>query len=809
MSLLPNRQDADTELVRRRLLASGQVQGVGFRPCVYRLARELGLTGFVGNTSEGVLIEIQGAPAAVECFPRRLREGLPPLARLIGLVSETIGTQLDETAFSIVSSHGRRGHHVLISPDVGLCADCAADMRDPANRRHNYAFTNCTNCGPRYTITRSIPYDRAVTSMACFPMCSACAKEYADLQDRRFHAQPVACPVCGPRLWFVANAQGAGDATRPDAAAMERALERACESLLAGRVLALRGLGGFQLACDARNARAVETLRLRKNRPAKAFALMVPDVATVRELCLLDEEDEAVLTSPTRPALIVARRPGVLPENVAPDVDTLAVMLPTTPLHLVLFDTLTAVCRRAGRAAPVLVMTSGNNAGDPICLGNREALQRLGGIADDFLLHNRDILCRTDDSVLTVRRSPNGRSALFFFRRARGYVPSPVPLGAGSEACVFGAGADLKAACCFTRGADAFMSQHIGDLEHAAAAGFYDEVTAHLAGLLEVRPDIVVCDGHPDFYSVRAAETMAAKYGAGLVRLQHHAAHAAAVLAEYQIFAPTPVLVLDGFGYGLDGTVWGGELMEMDLGAASWRRMGNLLPFPLPGGDAAARNPWRLALALSLSLDEALREVALADWVRRQGEGPCRLVRQMVERGVNSPLTSSCGRLFDAVAAQLGICLETSYEGQAAMRLETLALRAMDAGRPLPPADLVTMADGRVLVDSRVLFGRVLRLARDGVDKACIALDFHRQLALGLAEAVVRAAGQHAGSVGLCGGVMNNALLRSLLMEALSSRGLRPLIPAKVPAGDGGIALGQAAFGLALARSGRAGEGTR
>ncbi len=786
-------------LTRARLLAQGQVQGVGFRPFVFRLAHELGLTGYVGNTSEGVAIEIQGVAESVARFPERLKNELPPLARLTALEASPLAVAEDETAFTIVMSSGRHGHNVLISPDVGLCADCAADMRDPANPRWRYAFTNCTNCGPRYTITRSIPYDRAVTSMACFAMCPSCAAEYTNPLDRRFHAQPVACPTCGPRLWFVRGATGPGPDTMPGGMSADEAVTQACTALLAGRIVALRGLGGFQLACDARSEASVMELRRRKHRPAKSFALMVPDMDTARFLCRLSRAEEELLTSPARPAVIAPRQEGVLPGAVAPDILTLAVMLPTTPLHVVLFDTLTAMCRDGALPVPVLVMTSGNAAGDPICLGNREALRRLARTADDFLLHDRDILCRVDDSVVCVQKDTGGNS-IFFFRRARGYVPLPIPLAHACPVCVLGTGADLKATCCLTRGADAFVGQHTGDLDNAAAAGFYDEVVTHLLRLLEVTPALVVADLHPDFYTTRAAMAMAEEHGAVLVRLQHHAAHAAACLAEARVDEAVPVLVLDGYGYGPDGTVWGGELVEMDLGSARWRRLGHLATFALPGGDAATRAPWRIAVSLASGLADAALGARIVDaWTERMGQG-CRLILQMIERGFNSPACSSCGRLFDAVSAQLGICLETSYEGQAAIRLETAALGA--ASSALPQAgDWTRMEDDQVLVDSQGLFARVCLLSEQGHAAPAIALDFHMQLARALAQAAALVC--RPGRVGLCGGVLNNTLLRRLLVQELALRGFTAMLPKLVPAGDGGLSLGQAAWGAALIRAGR------
>lgn len=791
-------------LVRLSLLAQGQVQGVGFRPFIYRLATELSLTGSVGNTSEGVRIEVQGTRDTVARFPVRLREELPPLARLTDLRLEHMPPVQDETTFRIIMSHGQHGHTVLISPDVGLCPDCAADMHDPANARFAYPFTNCTSCGPRYTITRSIPYDRAVTSMACFPMCPSCAKEYTDPLNRRFHAQPIACPVCGPQLWFVERKDVLAGRTAPAEANRHLALQRACDALTDGQIVALRGLGGFQLACDARSGTAVAALRQRKHRPHKSFALMVKDLETVRSLCRLSPAEEDVLTSPARPAVILARLPHVLPESVAPDLATLAVMLPTTPLHVALFDLLASRASALTRPAPVLIMTSGNDAGDPICLGNREALRRLAGIADSFLLHDRDILCRVDDSVVACDAESTN---LFFFRRARGYVPSPLPLGTESGPCVLGAGADLKATCCLTRASDAFVGQHTGDLEHPATAAFYDETIRHLASLLEVRPELVVRDCHPDFYSSRRAEEIAADLKVPCVQLQHHAAHAAAVFAEYQVSSQSLALVLDGYGYGLDGTVWGGEVVRMDLGQARWSRAGHLAPFALPGGDAATRAPWRLALSLAGQIrDQKLAAELFARWERRRGREAA-FVHQMLDRHLNTPLCSSCGRLFDAVSAQLGLGETITYEGQAAIVLETAARRADPAAlsdRMMAPGvdTLVLVRDHTVLLDSAALFARVARLQRAGMPVPAIALDFHQQLALGLTELVTRLRGpMDSESVGLAGGVLNNMLLRGLLTRALRARGLRPLVPSAVPAGDGGLSLGQAAWGLALIRT--------
>lgn len=833
-------------MVRRAFVASGQVQGVGFRPFVYRLAAEGGLTGTVGNTSEGVRMEMQGAEAEVQRFGRRLRAELPPLARLTKVDEHDLPIVEDETAFRIVPSSGQAAHSVLVSPDMGVCADCLADMRDPANPRYQYAFTNCTNCGPRYTITRSIPYDRAVTSMSCFPLCPRCSAEYADPADRRFHAQPVACPTCGPRLWFVDAAAASRGNTAPIAENQQQALEQAVQTLLRGGILALKGLGGFQLACDARNAQSLQELRRRKTRPHKPLALMVGDLATARALCDLTPEHEALLQSPEKPVVLCPRRSApqhaaitkndavYLPDEVAPDTSKIGIMLAYTPLHAVLFSRL-AEC---APLPPVLVMTSANAGGEPICLGNREALARLAHLADAWLLHDRDILVRVDDSVVTLQPSLPGTDAHgtsahgtsapasqlaepLFYRRARGYVPRPVflPKAEQNAPCVLGTGAELKATICLTRGAEAFVGQHIGDLENPATLNFYEEVAAHLEKLLEVHPEALVCDAHPDFLSTRYAEARAERDGLPLWRLQHHAAHAAAVLAENSHYGPALALCLDGTGLGDDGTVWGGELLFMELEQARWHRVGRLAPFALPGGDAAVRQPWRIALALRNLCEQA--EIPLpplhTPWLPEQAQAAA-AVAEMLRRGINCPATSSCGRLFDAVAAQLGLCLDTSYEGQAAIRLEDAANRAderirtalegkardKDMASLIWPVGIALQQD-LLEMDSAGLFAHVAQAQAQGMDATEAAARFHLSLARALAGMAGRAA-RNLGvkCVGLTGGVLQNATLARLLPLALAEQGLTALTHHELPPGDGGLSLGQAVWGrrmLARAKS--------
>ena len=807
---------------RTALLAAGQVQGVGFRPFIYRLAVEGGLSGSVGNTSDGVRIEVQGPPEQVDAFAVRLRRELPPLARLTRLEITELPPVDGETEFVIVASHGHAGHSVLVSPDVGICEDCLRDMHTPGNPRFGYAFTNCTNCGPRYTITRSIPYDRATTSMACFPFCPRCEAEYRDPLDRRFHAQPVACPQCGPRLWLVDNpllppggtlppdsapANWPGPETLPSEASMRDAVARAAALLREGHLLALKGLGGFQLACDARSARSVALLRLRKRRPHKPLALMVPDLATARELCDLAPEHEALLLCPEKPIVLCPARKGCLPPAIAPDTAGIGLMLPYTPLHAVLFDELVRLTATAGEPAPVLVMTSANASGEPICLGNREALRRLAHLADAWLLHDRDILVRVDDSVAGVRPLPadgeKPAAAPFFYRRARGYVPRPVmlPEAWGTDLpCVLGAGGELKATLCLTRGNEAFVSQHVGDLENAPTFGFYEEVARHLQDLLEVRPAAVVCDLHPDFLSTRHATELARREGLPLWHLQHHAAHAASVLTEHGHTGPALALTLDGTGLGTDKSIWGGELLFMELDAPRWQRLGRLAPFRLPGGEAAIREPWRIALGLALQsglAPEALTGIWAdcaddGDDVRRAPQAMAvTAVSEMWRRGLNCPPTSSAGRLFDAVSAALGLCTHITYEGQAAIRLEAHQDLSVTMAVPFS----IKERGGLLELDTAAFFLHLLELRRTGVSVPDLARRFHLGLAEGLADLALSGA-RRCGvrTVALSGGVFHNRTIALLLPEALARRGLVPLTHHALPPGDGGLSYGQAAW---------------
>lgn len=830
---------------RHGYIIGGQVQGVGFRPFVYRAATRHGLTGHVGNTSDGVRVEVQGSDEALAAFAHALEHGLPPLARITSLRREELPLADGETAFAIAHSEGRHGHAVLVSPDVATCGNCLADMRDPANRRYRYPFTNCTDCGPRYTITRSIPYDRATTSMSCFPLCPDCAAEYNDPLDRRFHAQPNACPACGPKVWLAAAPEGDPRIPGPELAEGQHAIERTAAALRAGNIVAVKGLGGFHLVCDAASAEAVALLRERKRRPHKSLAIMVPDLETARRVAHVSDAEAAALTSSERPIVVLASR-GVLPPAIAPDVDSIGVMLPYTPLHHLLLEAFAALS-----PLPALVMTSGNAGGEPISLGNREALARLRHIADLFLLHNRDILIRADDSVVRVEPLPetgfstgnnpqcypqkNGipsacspslpdgapaglpstsaenvegeagdfssgsllREAppLHFFRRARGFVPRPLELPRDAGRCVLATGAELKNTLCLTRGKDAFLSQHVGDLKNLETFAFFQDMAEHLGGLLEVKPEAVVCDLHPDYLST----SYALDSGLPVLRLQHHFAHVYGVLAENGHDAPALGLALDGTGYGTDGTIWGGELLFVDPKAAGEERyggrIGRLAPFPLPGGEAAIREPWRIASGfMGLPEAEGLRGRFAEDMhalLRVDGKRAVHdAILEMVRREA-TPMTSSCGRLFDAVSALLGLCPSVTYEGQAAIRLEAQQDLSVTTSAPFP----IRERGGLLELDTAAFFLHLLELRRAGVPVPDLARRFHLGLTEGLAELALSGA-RRCGvrTVALSGGVFHNRTIALLLPEALARRGLVPLTHYALPPGDGGLSYGQAAW---------------
>jgi hydrogenase maturation protein HypF len=749
--------------VRKEIQVSGIVQGVGFRPYVYRLALDRNLCGSISNTPIGVTIEIQGPPDLVEDFVSRLPTEAPALAEITHMSVREMACLADR-CFEILPSNTGEHATALISPDVAVCDDCLGELFDARDRRHLYPFINCTNCGPRFTIMRDIPYDRASTSMSVFPMCDRCRAEYEDPQNRRFHAQPNACWDCGPQLEFW-NAQGSPMKVLAP-------IEAAAQRLQLGEILAIKGLGGFHLAVDATNSAAVDRLRQRKRRIEKPFAVMVPDLEAAGRLCKIDAESEKLLNSRQRPiALLPKLDVTAIAEAVAPNQRDLGLFLPYTPLHHLLF---------AVGEFRALVMTSGNLSEEPIATGNREAVNRLGGVADFFLVHDREVLVRCDDSVV---RPSAGR--LRQIRRSRGYVPAPVRLHKELPQ-ILAVGGELKNTICLTRRNLAFLSQHIGDLENTESFGFFTDTVAYLSRILEIEPQVIAHDLHPDYLSTKWAM---AQRGPRLVAVQHHHAHIAACMAENRIDGPVIGLALDGTGYGTDGQIWGGEALFARY--ASFERAAHFAYVALPGGSAAIRQPWRMAASY---LAHAFGDDFLGldiPFVRGLGRAKGELILRMITRQVNSPLTSSCGRLFDGVAALIGIRQEVSYEAQAAIELEMSARSSAETGGyPF----LIRRHDKCWQIDTSPLFGAIVEDLRRNLCAETISRRFHN----GLVEALVQLAcllreDSSINRICLSGGTFNNLLLFEASVEKLESRGFDVFTHSEVPAGDGGLSLGQAA----------------
>lgn len=756
--------------LRYRVRVDGLVQGVGFRPFVYRIAVREGLGGTVWNTPEGVFAEVEGQEASLARFLKALVDEAPPAAR-VERVSPQLQEPRGEGSFRIVESAGERREPALVSPEVATCADCLREMWDPRDRRYRYPFVNCTNCGPRYTIVERVPYDRHQTTMRVFPLCPECGQEYRDPLDRRFHAEPNACPVCGPRLLLL-SPQGQPLPGDP--------LEETRRLLAEGQVLAIKGLGGFHLACDATREDAVALLRQRKGRPHRPLAVMARDLEVARRYCQITDPEARELEGTRRPILLLWRRDGTdLAPSVAPGQRSLGLMLPYTPLHHLLLGAGTV----AGREAPpLLVMTSGNFSGGPIVAENGDALRRLGPLCDALLTHDRDIANRNDDSVGYLEGE-----RLVLVRRSRGFAPLPVPLPEGGP-CVLALGAQLHNVIAQAVERRVFLSQHVGDVDTEETLGFLREVAANLGRWLQVEPEVLACDLHPDLLTSHLAREMAGQVRT-LVQVQHHHAHlASAAVAHGVTGQDIQALVLDGTGYGPDGTIWGGELL---VGSPrSFRRAGHQTTLPLPGGDGAIRRPIRVAVAWLHALDPALAGSGLDLWGRIPEE-EARVVRRMVDRGFNCPATSSTGRLFDVAASLLGIRDQVTWEGQAAVELEQAAWEGQEGALELPLPDLLpdlTWDPSPLLLALATGEGSVPDRARA----------FHRSLARGVAQACVRVR-QHGGPerVALCGGVFQNRLLTRYVARDLEAEGLVPLLPGALPVGDGGLALGQVAVARA------------
>jgi len=750
--------------VRTRIRVEGIVQGVGFRPFVCGLAAEHGVAGFVGNDEAGVFIEAEGPLSTVDTFVGDLRRRAPVLA-VIERLRTSRRRPTGQSGFRIVASAGGGARRALVSPDMATCADCLAELWNPADRRYRYPFINCTNCGPRYTIVTDVPYDRAVTTMRDFPMCAACAHEYADPTDRRFHAEPVCCPACGPSLRFV-SAAGASLGGDP--------LDTAAAWLRDGQVIAVKGLGGYHLAALASHEPAVAALRLRKHREEKPFAVMVADLAAARALAHCDDMALSTMEDPRRPVVLVPRRSdAAVALSVAPRNGQLGLMLPYTPLHHVL----------AAAVAGPFVLTSGNVSDEPIAYDDRDALDRLSRIADGFLLHDRRIHVRADDSV--VRTYPGGLVPL---RRSRGASPAPVELPSPAPRPVLACGAELKNTFCLAKGRHAFLSPHIGDLKNAETLRSYACGIAHFSRLFDVVPAVVAHDLHPDYLSTTYARELD---GVAAVGVQHHHAHIAACLADNGYAGPVVGVAFDGLGYGTDGTIWGGELLIADL--LDFRRVDHLTPVPMPGGPAAVREPWRMAAAyLDHACGDDIHGLAV---VRRQAARWADVVR-LSRTGLASPLTSSAGRLFDAVAAIVGLRDAVTYEGQAAVELEQLAAAGCRDAYPVP-------AGAGLRGATRPLVWAVVDDVRRGAPPDVVAARFHN----GLADATVAAARDAASREGLSvvalsGGVFQNVVLLQRVLSGLAAAGLRVLVHRQVPPNDGGLCLGQAAVAAARDRAG-------
>jgi hydrogenase maturation protein HypF len=766
-----------SSLLRHRFIVTGQVQGVGFRPFVYRIAVASGVSGTVNNSSQGVIIEVQGSAGQVEQFAHDLTATLPPLARIVSLRDEAADPVDGETGFTILKSTGGAGHTVLISPDVATCQDCMEDIATPGNRRYRYPFTNCTNCGPRYTITRSIPYDRPMTSMACFPQCPECQAEYDDPLDRRFHAQPNACPRCGPKTWLT-------DATGATIAQGDEALRRLAIELHHGKIAAVKGLGGFHLVCDAASDQAVAELRRRKHRPDKPLAVMVADLDAAHRLARILPAEEPWLTGIRRPIVLAAKRKSMpISPLVAPDTNFLGLMLPYTPLHHVLLADFATVSESD---TPALIMTSGNMSSEPISLGNREALKRLGGLADVFLFHNRDILIRTDDSVTRVNPATGGPVLI---RRARGFAPEPVFL-AESGPTVLGTGPELKCTLTLTKGDQAFPSQHIGNLTNLETMTFYREILSHMQDILRVRPELIVRDLHPDYMTSELADTLGREWGIPVMKLQHHVAHIHAVLAENTFTDPVIGLALDGTGLGEDGTIWGGECLLVSPEDLEHQRLAHFATFRLPGGEAAVKQPWRIAQAALWELGVTEPGAYRWPWLD-EFSNESAFLPQMLAKGINAPHTSSCGRLFDAVAALCGLASTISYEGQAAIRLEKAQDMAETGAYPCP-----LKSDDPVSLNTLELVAAALEDLGRGVPVPTVARRFHLGLINGLTEmAFAFSTLLDIHHVALSGGVMQNLTIAAELPAALQAVGLIPLVHRHLPPNDACISLGQAAWG--------------
>ncbi|MEN3190066.1 MAG: carbamoyltransferase HypF [Atribacterota bacterium] len=750
--------------IRENIIIKGIVQGVGFRPFIHKLIKNYNLSGWVLNSNQGVEIEVEGEEEKLNSFIDDITEKLPPLARIEEI--EVVRLPLiGYKGFFIKKSKAREENSlVLISPDISICKDCLQELFDPQNRRFQYPFINCTNCGPRFTIIKDIPYDREKTTMSVFKMCPQCQSEYDNLENRRYHAQPNACAHCGPQVFIYNKDRKKIKNVNP--------IEQAVKFLQEGKIGAIKGLGGFHLACDATNDQAVLRLRNLKKREAKPFALMSFSLEKIEQYCDMEKEEKELLQDRARPIVLLRKKKDSLISSfVAPNNNCLGVMLPYTPLHyLLLKDNFLA-----------LVMTSGNFSEEPIIGDNQEALERLDKVVDFFLLYNREIFNRCDDSIIKIT---NHNSV--FFRRARGYVPDPIALDFRLKE-VLAVGGELKNTICFSKGKYIFPSQYLGDLKSCGALNFFEETIEKFEKIFRINPQIIACDLHPDYLSTKYAEEMGVKRGIEVVKIQHHYAHIVSCMAENNVRERVIGVAYDGTGYGDDGKIWGGEFLLCDL--KKYFRIGHLRYAPLPGGDKAIAEPWRVTYSYLYSIyGKKVKELKIG-FIQRQNHNKLSIMEKMIEQKINSPLTSSCGRLFDAVSALIGIRDEVSYEGQAAMEMEAICISGIEEGYGFD----IYKENKEFIVNPENIFKEIISDLKNGVGKGVIATKFHNTVADFTVDLCVKIREiTNLNKVALSGGVFQNRYLTERIIFLLEKEGFQTYIQRKVPPNDGGISLGQA-----------------
>jgi hydrogenase maturation protein HypF len=777
---------------RIKILVKGIVQGVGFRPFVYSLAKSLNLKGFVMNSSEGVVIDIEGdnSPAFIE----RLSKEAPPLSQIMG-VDITPVPFYGYQDFQIIKSRDE-GSFTLISSDVSICEDCFRELLNKNDRRYLYPFINCTNCGPRYTITKSIPYDRPNTTMSVFKMCPDCEKEYHNPEDRRFHAQPNACPVCGPQVKLIVKNETLKKGNPPSPPLVkggkggfsdkkENPIEETIKLLQEGLIVAIKGLGGFHIACDASNEEAVNRLRLKKRKSNKPFALMAPDVETIRKFCEASKEEESLLISNKRPIVLLKKLQNYLPEAIAPNNPCTGFMLPYTPLHYLLFYyPVTSLVPRPSSLVSnfdALIMTSGNISEEPIVIDNEEAVSMLSGIADAVLIHNRDIFMRVDDSV--VRLMSNNPS-VSFIRRSRGYVPDPIPLHEDGPD-VLGCGADIKNTFTLIKGRFAIPSQHIGDMENYETLKFFEESLKNLKDVYRVKPEVLAYDLHPEYLSTQWALK---QEGIKKIGIQHHHAHIASVMAEKGIKKKVIGVSFDGTGYGTDGNLWGGEFLIADI--TGFKRAGHFKYVPLPGGETSVKEPWRTAVSYikDMAGDEAMHYLESIGFVKRYGSDRLKDVLKIIDKKLFSPLSSGAGRVFDAISAIIGMCDKNTFEGEAAIALESITIPDLVDDYPIDIKFRETME-----IDFSQTILKIVGDLVNGEDKGIISTKFHNTLVNAISRVVQKLSSLYTiDDVVLCGGVFQNIYLLDRTIVKLKSMDMKVNIHEKVPCNDAGISLGQA-----------------